>query len=403
MRTFLSTRLPLALLLGTLVLSACTAQQPEGDARNPRTTPTRPAVRVSDANDDISGSRRNAITKAVATATPAIVGISVTEVREYSYSDPSGGMFDDPFFEHFFGRRRMQPRTFQQEVRGLGSGFLISDDGYIITNDHVAGNATKIIVTMVGGKQYDAKIIGTDPTSDIALLKIDGSKLPFIELGNSDDVIVGEWAIALGNPFGLFDINSKPTVTVGVISNTDVSLQPTDRRIYRGMLQTDAAISSGNSGGPLLNALGQVIGVNATIYSTANSRMGAGSIGIGFAIPINRVREVVAELKKNGSIDRDYWTGMTIQEVDERIARYLKLEKPDGVVVSNIVSGSPADKAGLQPGDVIVGINGSPVHTEENALLFIYDGRVGDQLSLDYLREGKKRQTKLSLERQRDR
>lgn len=360
-------------------------------------------MRVSDANDDITASRRNAITAAIEKATPAIVGISVTEVREYRYSDPMGDMFNDPFFEHFFGRRRMQPRTFQQEVRGLGSGFLISADGYIVTNDHVAGNASKIIVTTVGGKQYDAKIVGTDPTSDIALLKISGEGLPFIELGNSDDVIVGEWAIALGNPFGLFDINSKPTVTVGVISNTDVNLQPTDRRIYRGMLQTDAAISSGNSGGPLLNALGQVIGVNATIYSTANSRMGAGSIGIGFAIPINRVRDVVEELKKKGSIDRAYWTGMTIQQVDERIARYLKLDKPDGVVISNVVSGSPADKAGLQPGDVIVGINSAPIHSEENALLYLYDGRVGDELRLDYLREGKKRQTRLTLDRQPDR
>lgn len=387
-------RFAAGLVIAALAVMGCSAQQPDTSSatKQPGSNGIRP---VASANDGISTSRQNAITRAARLAAPAIVGINVTEVREYTYADPFG---NDPFFQ-FFHRHRMQPQTFQQEVRGLGSGFLISPDGYIVTNDHVAGNASKIIVTTVGGTQYDATIVGSDPTSDIALLKIDGRGLPFLELGNSDDAIVGEWAIALGNPFGLFDINSKPTITVGVISNTGVNLQPTDQRVYRGMLQTDAAISSGNSGGPLLNALGQVIGVNATIYTTANSRMGAGSIGIGFAIPINRVRLVVEELKKKGSVDRNYWTGMTIQTVDDRIARYLKLDETDGVVVSNVVPGSPADKAGLQTGDVIRRINGAPIHTEENALLYLYDGRVGDTMSLDFSREGKSANTTLTLDR----
>ena len=178
--------------------------------------------------------------------------------------DPFGDL-NDPFFEQFFGRR--QPRTYRQEVHGLGSGFLISADGYVVTNDHVAGNATKVIVTTTDGQQYDATVIGSDPVSDVALLKIDGRNLPHLEFGSSSDVMVGEWAIAFGNPFGLFDINSKPTVTVGVISRSDVNLSPQGNRVYRGMIQTDAAISSGNSGGPLVNALGQVIGMNTIIYS----------------------------------------------------------------------------------------------------------------------------------------
>lgn len=380
-------------------LSSCTAQQ--GDAPPPATVTDRQrTVRsASRADDGVAESRQNAITRAVQNVAPAVVGINVTEMREYSYRDPLESFFNDPFFEQHFGRRRA-PQTFRQEVRGLGSGFLISPDGYVITNDHVAGNATKIIVTTVGGRQHAAHVVGTDATSDITLLKIDGADLPYLELGNSDDVLVGEWAIALGNPFGLFDINSKPTVTVGVISNTDVDLQPVDRRVYRGMLQTDAAISSGNSGGPLVNALGQVVGVNATIYSTANSRMGAGSIGIGFAIPINRVKRIIEELKTNGSIDRGFWTGMSLQQVDDRIARYLKLDKVEGVVVAEVVSNSPAAEAGLRQGDVITSINGEPIHTEDNALVVLYDSRVGDQLSVEFIRERETRRTKLVLDRQ---
>jgi serine protease Do len=306
-------------------------------------------------------------------------------------------MFDDPFFGQFF-QNRPRAQRYKQELHGLGSGFLISSDGYIVTNDHVAGKATKVIVTMTDGRQYDAKIIGSDPTSDVALLKIEGENLPFIQLGNSDDVIVGEWAIALGNPFGLFEINSKPTVTVGVISNTGVNLAPQDNRIYRGMLQTDAAISSGNSGGPLVNALGQVVGVNATIFSTAQSRTGAGSIGIGFAIPVNRVRDVVEDLKKGG-IDRDFWTGLRVRQVDENIARYLKLKTAEGVVIAEIAQNSPASRADLQVGDLLLSINGIPIRTEDDAVFNFTDARVGDVLKLRVLRDGKELDKSITLTR----
>lgn len=394
--TFSRTLFPIVLMAA--VLSACKAQprQPETPSGSSGTASTKPITRA-ELNDNITGTRHNAITHAVQITSPAVVGINVTEVREVRYRDPFFDSFmDDPMFERYFGRRM---QTYKQEVRGLGSGFIISPDGYIVTNDHVAGSASKIVVTMTDGKRYDARVIGSDRTSDVALLKIDGANLPYIELGNSNDLMVGEWVIALGNPFGLFDINTKPTVTVGVISNTDVDLQPQEDRIYRGMLQTDAAISSGNSGGPLVNAEGKVIGINATIYSTSQNSMGAGSIGIGFAIPIDRARLIIDQLKKNGGIDRDFWTGMRIQQIDARIARYLGLSNTEGVVVVEMVPNSPASRAGLQVGDVITAVGGVTVKTEDQAVIAIYDSRVGDTLKLKILRDGKPVEKSLTLTR----
>lgn len=349
------------------------------------------------ANDNISNSRQNAITRAVAVASPAIVGINVTEVREYKVRDPFYDFFgDDPMYRRFFGG----PRTYQQEVHGLGSGFLISSDGYILTNDHVAGNAKKVIVTMTNGEKYDAKIIGSDKVTDVALLKIEGSNFPFVKLGNSDNVIVGEWAIAFGNPFGLFDRNSKPTVTVGVVSNKGVSFTQEDR-VYRDMVQTDAAISSGNSGGPLLNASGEVIGMNTVIYSTAQNMRGAGSIGIGFAVPINRVKKVVDQLREGKELDRNFYTGMAVRSVDEQLAQSLGLSRNDGVIISEVARNSPAERAGLETGDVIVEINGQRIASEEDVLVIIYDGVVGQKLDFVVMRGGDKQQKTLTLERRR--
>ncbi|MBK6418219.1 MAG: trypsin-like peptidase domain-containing protein [Ignavibacteria bacterium] len=190
---------------------------------------------------------------------------------------------------------------------------------------------------------------------------------------------VGEWAIAFGNPFGLFDNNAKPTVTVGVVSNVGVSFtQPGEGgedRVYKNMIQTDAAISSGNSGGPLVNALGEVIGVNTVIYSTSQSARGSGSIGIGFAIPINRVKAIVDRLQKDGSIRRDFWTGMKLSAIDENVARYFKLSGTDGVLVSEVATDGPADDAGIEPGDVIIAINGRPTLRDEDVNIAILDGK----------------------------
>ncbi len=330
-------------------------------------------------DDGISTSRQNAITRAVKTCSPAIVGINITETRTQLYRDPFDDMMmSDPFYRRYFGDGGRTYRR-QYEVHGLGSGFLVSNDGYIITNDHVAGNASKIVVTMTSGEKYDATIVGTDPVTDVALLKINGKNFPYLKLANSETVEVGEWAIAFGNPFGLFDINAKPTVTVGVVSNTGVDFTQPDQgegleRVYRGMIQTDAAISSGNSGGPLVNATGEAIGMNTVIYSTSQSARGSGSIGIGFAIPINRVKRIMDRLKKDGKIDRDFWTGMELAEIDEAMERSYGLKKNEGVIISQIMRNSPAEDAHLEPGDVIVAIDGVRIHRSEDVKVAILDG-----------------------------
>ncbi len=336
--------------------------------------------------EQVTSSRRNAITKTVALVSPAVVGINVIELRVYRQMTPWG---DDPFFRQFFG-----DQTFTKQVPNLGSGFIISPDGYILTNDHVAGNAKEITVTMTNGEKYNARVVGTDLVSDIALLKIDGKNLPYVKLGNSEDVIIGEWVVAFGNPFGLFDISDKPTVTVGVVSATEMNLRGEQGRVYRGMIQTDAAINSGNSGGPLVNSLGEVIGVNAVIY-TPNQ----GSIGLGFAIPINRVKSIIAELKQSGKIEREYWTGLEIQVVDARIARYFGLEKAEGVIISDVKRGSPADRSGFKVGDIVTTVNNERIIDDQTMIAIVNDHKVGDVLKVRVIRERKILDLDLKLEK----
>ena len=334
-------------------------------------------------DDSITSSRRNAITRAVEKCSPAIVSVNVTEVIRQV--DPMyGGM--DPFFMQFFGDRGREMFTREYQVRELGSGFLISDDGYILTNNHVAGNAKKIIVTTTDGKKYDADIIGSDVVSDVALIKIKGDDFQYLKLGNSDDAIIGEWAIALGNPFGLFDLNSKPTITVGVVSNKGVSFMQ-ENRVYKNMIQTDAAISSGNSGGPLVNSNGEVIGMNTVIFSTAQSNQGAGSIGIGFAIPINRVKEIIKILKSDGSVDRNFYMGLDVKIINEKIAKYYKLSQKEGLVVYSVDRNSDAYNAGIEPRDIILAINGKPVLSLDDYSMSVGDGIVGHKLEFTILRD----------------
>lgn len=348
------------------------------------------------AQNDIASSRQNAITRAIEKASPAIVGINVTEVRQVLYRNPYSGTL----FERFFGRQRDRVREY--EVKGLGSGFIISPDGYILTNNHVAGNAKKVVVTTTDGKRFDADIIGTDPATDIALLKIKSDeRLPYLQFADSDDLIIGEWAIALGNPFGLFDINAKPTVTVGVISNKGVNfLEEQDKRltVYKDMIQTDAAISSGNSGGPLVNAEGKAIGMNTMIFSTAQSQSGSGSIGIGFSIPINRVSQIVELIKSKKTINRNVYLGLEIQEIDERVIKYLNLPDIRGVVIYSTQNSGPANRAGLEPGDVILTINGRKVLREDDFYIEVYDSMVGETMEFQILRGDKEKTIKLQLE-----
>lgn len=377
------------LLSGTGVLIA--GSQPEPAFLNESDKAQKPRADIVHRNDAVSNSRQTAITETVRIASPAIVGINITEVRQVNDS-PFGGFFGDPFFNQFFnGRRR------NVEVQQVGSGFIISSDGYILTNDHVAGNAKKIVITMTNGEKYDAKIIGSDPVADVALLKVEGSNFPFLAFSNSDDIIIGEWSIAFGNPFGLFDNNAKPTVTVGVVSNSGVSFKQ-DNRVYKNMIQTDAAISSGNSGGPLLNAGGEVIGMNTVIFSTATSNSGSGSIGIGFAVPINRVKSILETLKAEGKVDRNFTPGFFVRQIDDQVARYFQLEKKQGVVVVEVRRGTPGDKAGIEPGDIILEIDGAKIEKNEDLEMVIFDGIVGQTMQVLINRSGETIKKKLYLE-----
>jgi serine protease Do len=310
--------------------------------------------------DPLHLSRQNAITRAVAKISPAVVGINVIAVQQVTVRDPFAGFFNDPFFKPFFG-----DRTYKQEVKELGSGFIISPDGYIVTNDHVAGNATDVTITISGGKQMKAKVVGSDAATDICLLKVDGKDLPFVTIGNSDEVIIGEWTIAFGNPFGLFEINDKPTVTVGVISATGMKLGQLENRYYRDMIETDAAINGGNSGGPLVNSNGEVIGMNTLIFTAGQTST---YIGYGFAIPINKIKKVVTDLKKKGKISRDITAGFDVQPVDARIAQYLGMKQAQGVIVSDIHPGGPAVAAGLKIGDVVLEVNGEKVNSDNDRI-----------------------------------
>ncbi len=341
--------------------------------------------------DPITSTRENAITRAVARVSPAVVGINVIEVRQFRDPFFDSFMLNDPIFKRFFG-----DRTYQQQVKGLGSGFIISPDGYIITNDHVAGNAKEIMVTLTGGEKLKAEIVGTDQLTDVCLVKVDAKNLPYVSLGSSDDIMIGEWVIALGNPFGLFEINDKPTVTVGVVSSVGMNLGRTDNRVYKEMIETDAAINSGNSGGPLVNSLGEVIGMNTLIYTGGRSET---YVGYGFAIPINKVKKVVAELRAKGKVTRDFWTGFESQSVDARVARYFGLSKIEGIIVSDVSPNSPAGKSGLKVGDIILEANGTRLNSEQDLVAILVDARAGDVVKLKVYRDRKTLDLNLTLER----
>jgi len=336
------------------------------------------------ANNSITVGRENIITSTVKNVSPAIVGINVVETRYYR--DP---ISRDPFFRQFF-----RDRIYQKDFPGLGSGAIISSDGYVLTNDHVAGNASEIIVTMTDGTRFDAKLVGTDMSSDISLLKIEAENLPFLNFGDSDDILIGEWVIALGNPFGLFDINDKPTVTVGVVSSLGMNLGAIKDRYYLNMIQTDASINRGNSGGPLVNSIGEMIGMNTIIYSGGDG----GSVGVGFAIPINTVQKIISELKTKGKVDRDFWTGLRIHSIDKGIAKYYNLSNTSGVIVTNVDNNSPAETAGLTPGDIILEANGIRVNNEETLVYILQQARTNDILKLNIVRDNKNIISNLKLE-----
>lgn len=315
---------------------------------------------LANAAEILPGVGAGTIADVVDRASPAVVKISTT-VTSGSSVDP---FFNDPFFRQFFGVPFI-PR--QQQEKGLGSGFIISKDGYILTNQHVVDRADEITVTIVGfDKEIKATVVGADYDLDLALLKVNtGKELPFLTLGDSDQIRVGEWVIAIGNPYGL-----DHTVTTGVISAKGRPISVEDRQ-YENLLQTDASINPGNSGGPLLNLRGEVVGINTAINAQAQ--------GIGFAIPTSTVKHVLEDLK-NGVSSARPWVGVQIRSVDENIARYLGLYEAKGALIVGVVADSPAAKAGLKQWDVIVEFNGKKVKDADELVKIIKSTKIGDKV-----------------------
>ncbi len=358
---------------------------PDTSAAAPTAPPNAQGVSTPSAAADttIEASRQNAVTQAVEAATPAVVSIGVRKVQRVR--DPFA---NDPFFRHFMQRPQYR------EARSMGSGFVISSDGYIVTNEHVVSNARDIEVYFPDGDTYPAELVGSDRLTDLALLKIDAEDLAHLMFDTDSEPIPGEWVIALGNPFGLFEA-AEPSVTVGVVSATNRNLQSQrDGRLYRNMIQTDAAINRGNSGGPLVNALGEVIGVNTAIYSDSG-----GSVGIGFAVPAPRAVEILEELRTNGSVDRSHYTGLDLVEVDARIARALGLSEVRGLVVRDTDPGSPADAAGFRAYDVILAVEGTRIDSRDDYAARVFDFRPGDELRFTIERDGTRRTLTLTLGR----
>jgi serine protease Do len=298
----------------------------------------------------------------------------------------------DPLLKRFFGEQfeqyqRQQPRRQAPRQEGAGSGFIIAEDGLILTNNHVVEDADSIKVKLADKREFTATVVGTDPQSDVALIKIDAKNLPTLPLGDSNALEVGEWVIAIGSPFEL-----SQSVTVGVVSakgRNRIGIND-----YENFIQTDAAINPGNSGGPLLNIKGQAIGINTAIFSRTG-----GSMGIGFAIPINMAKSIEEQLRSNGKVVRG-WLGLIIQDMDDGLAQSFGVSKTEGVLVSEVTPGSPAEKAGFKQGDVVFALNGAPLTDVSDLRNRIAMTAPGTSVTLDIMRAGDRQQMSVLIAEQ---
>jgi serine protease Do len=337
-------------------------------------------------NSQINTSRRTAITNAVEEVSPAVVSITVTEMVQ-------GGrrLAFDEFYNRFFSVPT------EREVSSMGSGFIINEEGLVVTNQHVANeNAKKVVVSLSDGSQHEAEVLGTDELADLALLRIKADReFPTVEFGNSDSVLVGEWSLAVGNPFGLFE-SAKPSVTVGVISalNRDFRPNPDEPRVYIDMIQTDAAINRGNSGGPLVDSQGKVIGVNTFIF-TADPR--GGFVGLGFAIPSNRVQKIIEQLSTSGEVHLPYDPGFNTIEMTYELAAKYNLPAVRGLLVRSVNRDGPAFEAGIIPGDIILKIGEESVQSKMHAQALLREFEEGDSMRVELYRKGDLYEAKMYL------
>jgi serine protease Do len=327
-----------------------------------------------------------AFEKASEKVNPSIVPIFAKQVVEVQNpfafpTDPFRDFFGDDFFKRFFGT---PPEQQKQTVHSLGSGVIVAKDGYILTNNHVVNGAEELTVVLADQKKYPAKLIGTDPQTDMAVIKIDATDLTAATLGNSDEVKVGQWVIAVGNPFQLMH-----TVTAGIISAKGRSKM--GLADYEDFFQTDAAINPGNSGGALADLDGNVIGINTAINSPSG-----GNVGIGFAIPINMASQVMEALISKGKVTRGY-VGLLLQDLDEDLAKAMKLKNSQGVLVGDVTAGGPADKAGIKRGDVIIEIDGKKVENSFQLRNLVAQTKPGTLVTFTLIREGQQMQVKVLL------
>lgn len=331
-------------------------------------------------------------TELVEDASPAVVNISTRQNLPQRDVSIQGQIPDleglPPMFREFFERSIPQvPRSprggRQREAQSLGSGFIISDDGYVLTNNHVVADADEIFVRLSDRSELEAKLIGADPRTDVALLKVEGKDLPSVKLGKSDELKVGEWVLAIGSPFG-FD----HSVTAGIVSAKGRSLP---NESYVPFIQTDVAINPGNSGGPLFNLDGEVVGINSQIFTRSG-----GFMGLSFAIPINVAMDVANQLKADGKVSRG-WLGVVIQEVNKDLAESFGLDKPAGALVAQVLDNGPAAKGGLQVGDVILSLNGQPVVMSADLPHLVGVLKPGAEAVLDVVRDGERKRISLAV------
>ncbi|MCH9611263.1 MAG: hypothetical protein S4CHLAM81_07990 [Chlamydiales bacterium] len=337
------------------------------------------------ANEGLLREISKGFSEVASSAVPAVVFIE-SQMQPTASREPARNPFDyfgEEFFNDFFGFPFQSER--RQTPQSRGSGFLVSSDGLIMTNNHVVEKSQKIMVTLNDGRKMSAEVIGTDPQTDLALIKVDGKDFPYLKFGNSNDLNVGDWTIAIGNPFGL-----QASLTVGVVSAKGRGqLHITD---FENFIQTDAAINPGNSGGPLLNVDGEVIGINTAIASAGSG----GYIGIGFAIPSMMAVQIQEHLVKDGSVTRGY-LGATLQPIDSDLAKFYGLDRPRGALVVQVAEDSPAAKAGLKQEDIILAYNGKEVdaiHTFRNSISLMAPGT---RVKLEVLRDGKKKQITVTV------
>ena len=353
--------------------------------RSPKATATASAAETKPAPEGWVPSRPDSLAPTVAEVKPAVVNISTTQaVRQPrpGFRGPFRGQ--DPY-EEFFGRFFGGPAPeAPRPQQSLGSGFIIDKDGYILTNNHVIENAGMIMVKLANEKEYEAKLVGRDPRTDLALIKINArGGLPVVRLGDSDALQVGDWVLAIGNPFGL-----GQTVTAGIVSAKGRVI---GEGPYDDFIQTDAAINPGNSGGPLFNTKGEVVGINTAIFSQSG-----GNIGIGFAVPVNMAKGLLPQLKAKGRVSRG-WLGVSIGPVTDEVAKELKLTDKKGALVMEVVEKSPADRAGLQQGDLIVGFDGKDVGSAQDLPRLVGNTPIGKEVILRVIREGRPLDIKVTI------